>query len=163
MNDDASYLTEPFPLSNQKKDAAIASYEAHNQRVRELIPSERLLEFNVKDGWTPLCDFLEVKQCPITPFPKSNSSRSVQIQSVSALIFPLIVSLAFLFSLLLYFLQTKLSKTLLTWFTWKVKHTYTHVKPYSKIQDNIKKEASSSINVTRHCHNAPNDYTQKQC
>ena len=33
-------------------------YEKHNRRIREIVPPEQLLEFNVKEGWGPLCDFL---------------------------------------------------------------------------------------------------------
>ena len=94
---DDSYLSVPFPLPNQPKEAAIASYEEHNRRVREMIPPERLLEYNVKQGWEPLCNFLEIAECPTTPFPKTNSARSVQVQSMAALLAPLAVALFVLF------------------------------------------------------------------
>jgi Sulfotransferase domain len=84
INKDASYLTSTFPKDEPIKENAIATYEEHNQRVRELIPPEQLLEFSVKDGWEPLCKFLEIEDCPATPFPKSNSARSVRAQSSSA-------------------------------------------------------------------------------
>lgn len=35
-----------------------AAYEAHVDEVKRMIPTDRLLVFNVKDGWGPLCDFL---------------------------------------------------------------------------------------------------------
>ena len=35
-------------------------------------PAERLLVFNVAEGWEPLCRFLE-KPVPATPFPRSHS------------------------------------------------------------------------------------------
>lgn len=91
VNSDDSYLSVPLPLPDQSKERAIASYEAHNRRVREIIPSSQLLEFNVKQGWDPLCSFLEVEHCPTTPFPRTNSARSVQVQTVSAMIIPLVV------------------------------------------------------------------------
>eukprot|EP00568_Trieres_chinensis_P014428 CAMPEP_0183322228 /NCGR_PEP_ID=MMETSP0160_2-20130417/71070_1 /TAXON_ID=2839 ORGANISM="Odontella Sinensis, Strain Grunow 1884" /NCGR_SAMPLE_ID=MMETSP0160_2 /ASSEMBLY_ACC=CAM_ASM_000250 /LENGTH=94 /DNA_ID=CAMNT_0025489333 /DNA_START=174 /DNA_END=454 /DNA_ORIENTATION=+ len=83
VNRDNKYLTAPYPLPDQSKKDAIGTYEAHNRRVREVIPAEQLLEYSVKQGWKPLCDFLEVENCPTTPFPKSNSARSVQIQAVA--------------------------------------------------------------------------------
>ena len=43
-------------------------YRMHNEEVRRFVPQERLLEFNVKEGWGPLCKFLEVPE-PDTPFP----------------------------------------------------------------------------------------------
>jgi hypothetical protein len=84
VNKDASYLTSAFPKDDNIKENAIASYEEHNRRVRELIPPDQLLEFSVTDGWEPLCKFLEVEDCPTTPFPKSNSARSMQAQSSTA-------------------------------------------------------------------------------
>ena len=41
---------------------------AHNEDVRSNVPSEKLLVFNVKTGWKPLCEFLEVP-IPEEPFP----------------------------------------------------------------------------------------------
>ena len=43
-------------------------YELHNAAVRRAVPPERLLEFNVKQGWGPLCAFLGVPEPP-GPFP----------------------------------------------------------------------------------------------
>ena len=78
---------------------AIASYEEHNKRVRETIPSERLLEYDVKQGWEPLCKFLEVDECPMTiPFPKTNSALSLKVQSVSSLLIPLAIILFIVFT-----------------------------------------------------------------
>jgi len=50
------------------RDSAIAAYRRNNARVRELIPADRLLIFNVAEGWAPLCAFLEVP-VPDQPFP----------------------------------------------------------------------------------------------
>ncbi len=38
------------------------------------IPAHRLLTFDLRDGWPPLCEFLEV-DVPEIPFPKTNSSK----------------------------------------------------------------------------------------
>lgn len=54
------------------RDSAIASYRANNARVREIVPADRLLVFNVADGWEPLCRFLDVP-VPDTPFPRSHA------------------------------------------------------------------------------------------
>ncbi len=53
------------------RDSAIAAYRANNQKVRDTIPAERLLVFDVADGWGPLCRFLQVPE-PGTPFPRSH-------------------------------------------------------------------------------------------
>lgn len=47
-------------------------YLRHIDEVRTTVPPERLLIFNVKEGWPPLCRFLDVPQCPTTPFPRVN-------------------------------------------------------------------------------------------
>ncbi len=53
----------------------IEAYEAHNQRVRDTVPDQRLLFFTVDQGWEPLCAFLEVP-VPDVPFPHINKSDS---------------------------------------------------------------------------------------
>ena len=50
-----------------------AQYEAHNAQVRAAVPPERLLVFNVKEGWGPLCAFLGA-DVPDRPFPKANEA-----------------------------------------------------------------------------------------
>jgi hypothetical protein len=46
-------------------------YEAHNEKVRQRVPKDRLLEFNVKEGWGLLCDFLGY-EVPDWEFPRVN-------------------------------------------------------------------------------------------
>ena len=55
-----------------------AQYEAHNAQVRARVPSSKLLEFNVKDGWGPLCKFLG-KEIPSEPFPFVNESSQIEL------------------------------------------------------------------------------------
>jgi len=50
----------------------MAAFTAHNEAVRRTIPAGQLLEFEVKDGWGPLCEFLGVP-VPAGPFPRSNN------------------------------------------------------------------------------------------
>ena len=33
-------------------------YHEHYERIRRLVPSERLLNYELGSGWKPLCDFL---------------------------------------------------------------------------------------------------------
>uniref|UniRef100_A0A7S2A9X9 P-loop containing nucleoside triphosphate hydrolase protein n=1 Tax=Trieres chinensis TaxID=1514140 RepID=A0A7S2A9X9_TRICV len=61
-----------------KPDGWLAEqYEMHNARVMETVPSSQLLVFNVKEGWAPLCDFLE-KNIPNEPFPFVNESSDIE-------------------------------------------------------------------------------------
>jgi Sulfotransferase domain len=41
-----------------------------NEKIRPLVPKERLLEYNVKEGWGPLCKFWG--EVPNELFPKRN-------------------------------------------------------------------------------------------
>jgi hypothetical protein len=59
------------------KETLLAVYRAHNARVREVIPPERLLVYEVAQGWAPLCAFLGVT-VPAGPMPKVNSTEEFQ-------------------------------------------------------------------------------------
>jgi len=51
--------------------------EEWNQAVIDTVPSERLLVWNAKEGWDPLCDFLEVP-VPSEPLPHVNDTENFQ-------------------------------------------------------------------------------------
>jgi hypothetical protein len=59
------------------RDHVISVYKAHNERVRRTIPAARLLDYQVSQGWEPLCKFLGVP-VPATPFPRVNSTEEFQ-------------------------------------------------------------------------------------
>lgn len=130
VNKDDSYLTVNFPLPDQDKKKAIASYEEHNRRVRETIPKDMLLEYNVKQGWKPLCQFLNVDHCPTVPFPKSNSARAVQMQSISAVVFPLIIVLFVTFYLFVVVFQRVTGMTVMQWLNYKIYEVATMGSPH---------------------------------
>jgi hypothetical protein len=44
-----------------------------NEEVKRTVPSDRLLVFEVKEGWKPLCDLLDVP-VPDVPFPRVNDT-----------------------------------------------------------------------------------------
>jgi hypothetical protein len=52
----------------------VAVYEAHNEDVRDNAPADRFLEFDVVQGWEPLCSFLGVDVPPGEPFPNVNDT-----------------------------------------------------------------------------------------
>jgi hypothetical protein len=52
------------------QDELAAAYLAHNEAVKAAIPPDRLLVYQVKDGWGPLCRFLGVP-IPADPFPQT--------------------------------------------------------------------------------------------
>lgn len=53
------------------REAALAAYHQRADDVRAAIQPERLLVFDVADGWEPLCAFLGVP-VPDSPFPHRN-------------------------------------------------------------------------------------------
>ena len=55
-----------------------AVFARHNQAVRETIALERLLVFEVKEGWEPLCAFLDVPVPEDEPFPRVNEAATFQ-------------------------------------------------------------------------------------
>ena len=46
-------------------------YREHNERVREISPKDRFLEYQVQQGWGPLCEFLG-KSVPKVDFPRAD-------------------------------------------------------------------------------------------
>ena len=49
----------------------IQNYKKHNLYVQSRVPSNNLLVWNVKDGWEPLCQFLNLS-VPNEPIPHAN-------------------------------------------------------------------------------------------
>lgn len=58
----------------REKDELIATFHAHEANVKATVPPERLLVHSAKDGWGPLCAFLEIP-VPLTPYPRTNSKE----------------------------------------------------------------------------------------
>lgn len=54
---------------------ARAAYDAYYERIRELVPPEKRLEYRMGDGWEPLCAFLG-KEVPDVPFPRLNDRKA---------------------------------------------------------------------------------------
>ena len=55
-------------------DAIIKTYKDHVEAVKNAVPAGRLLVFEVKEGWGPLCKFLGLP-VPDTDFPRSNNQK----------------------------------------------------------------------------------------
>ncbi|MGK5552505.1 sulfotransferase family protein [Actinomadura kijaniata] len=62
-----------FPLSDRER--VLEVYRRHLERVRETVPADRLLVYDVREGWEPLCAFLGVP-VPDEPFPRSNDAEA---------------------------------------------------------------------------------------
>ncbi len=59
----------------QDEDKAIANFQRHIEDVCGCVSRQRLLVYEVRQGWQPLCDFLEVR-VPDEPFPRLNDSEA---------------------------------------------------------------------------------------
>lgn len=55
----------------QDKAHAIDVFNRHTESVKHRVPAEKLLVFDVQQGWEPLCAFLGIP-VPGTPFPRAN-------------------------------------------------------------------------------------------
>jgi Sulfotransferase domain len=58
----------------EDRDYAIEVFNSHNEAVRREISPDRLLVFEVGQGWEPLCAFLGVP-VPDEPFPRTNDRQ----------------------------------------------------------------------------------------
>jgi len=60
-----------FAQGWERPEQLIEQAEAHNEQVKRTVPAERLLVWDVKEGWEPLCAFLGI-DVPATPMPHAN-------------------------------------------------------------------------------------------
>lgn len=64
----------PFDGRPGDREFAIETFQRHVKEVTEYVPAERLLVFEVAQGWEPLCAFLGLP-VPDEPFPMLNESE----------------------------------------------------------------------------------------
>ena len=62
-----------FKNNFSDRDSTKLVYYEHIESVKKIIPADKLLIYNVKEGWEPLCEFLDV-DVPDIPFPKVNDT-----------------------------------------------------------------------------------------
>jgi hypothetical protein len=62
-----------FTTNIADEAAAKKAYESFNNKVRQHVPADRLLEWQPGDGWEPICAALGM-EIPVNPFPHVNSS-----------------------------------------------------------------------------------------
>ena len=65
----------------QDKDFAIQKFVQWNEEVKKVVPAEKLLVFEIQNGWEPLCSFLE-KPVPSTPFPRVNDTAEFKARKM---------------------------------------------------------------------------------
>lgn len=70
---DECFYTGIFEGRIEDREFAKQKYLEHVEEVKRVVPADRLLLFNLADGWGPLCKFLGVP-VPDVPFPHINDT-----------------------------------------------------------------------------------------
>ncbi len=89
------------------KNDVLAAFNRHNDEVKRRCPKEKLLVYELKQGWEPLCKFLN-KPIPDVPFPHVNDTKEFQrliftlrtvtiVGLVTVVVIPLLASLWYLY------------------------------------------------------------------
>ena len=60
--------------------SAVGVFNRHIEQVKATVPAEQLLVFDVKEGWEPLCDFLNC-EIPSEPFPRMK--KGVELRGIA--------------------------------------------------------------------------------
>lgn len=76
---------------------AIEVFERHNEEVKRRVPPGRLLVYDVRQGWGPLCEFLGAPE-PEGPFPRLNDANQMRrgIRAIQAIATAMPIFLALL-------------------------------------------------------------------
>jgi len=64
-------MEEFFEGKGNDKAQMVCFFENYVEGVKEFVPADKLLVYNVTEGWEPLCEFLEV-DVPQQAFPNAN-------------------------------------------------------------------------------------------
>jgi hypothetical protein len=75
------------------RDFVLAHYRDHIEEVKRVVPPEKLLVYEVKDGWAPLCAFLGVPE-PSEPFPRTNDTAAFKKRVLGSTVISWILVLA---------------------------------------------------------------------
>ncbi len=80
----------------EDRSHAIRVFNEHIESVRKHVPPDRLLVFDVREGWEPLCEFLGIADVPDEPFPHVNEGAAMKrrLRTLRLLLAALYVGLA---------------------------------------------------------------------
>ena len=81
--------TPMFPLIMRRfeeREHVLQAFRDHIEDVKQNVPAERLLVFEAKEGWAPLCAFLGVP-APSEPFPRVNDSAAFKKRVLAVTVF----------------------------------------------------------------------------
>eukprot|EP00088_Acartia_fossae_P038003 TRINITY_DN39275_c0_g1_i1.p1 TRINITY_DN39275_c0_g1~~TRINITY_DN39275_c0_g1_i1.p1 ORF type:complete len:159 (+),score=6.37 TRINITY_DN39275_c0_g1_i1:183-659(+) len=71
-----------FSAVDRGEQEAVKFFNEHIEEVMRVIPPENLLVFEVKEGWAPLCRFLDLP-VPDFPFPNINDTAAIDTRRKS--------------------------------------------------------------------------------
>lgn len=74
---DGMFWETLFEGQFENRHRALEIFDEYTEDVKRTVPAEKLLIFNVAEGWQPLCQFLDVP-IPDTPFPHVNDKATMQ-------------------------------------------------------------------------------------
>jgi len=88
----------------EDREHAISVFDNLNEEAKRRIPADRLLVYEVKEGWGPLCAFLGVEEPREEPFPRLNDTGTFRrrIRLASTLTAAGVISAALLALALVY-------------------------------------------------------------
>jgi hypothetical protein len=69
-----SMLSRGFTTEIESREACLAAFKKHEETVLATAPKDRLVVWEAKDGWAPLCEALKLP-IPETAFPKVNTRQ----------------------------------------------------------------------------------------
>ena len=72
-------ISDLFDRQMTDKQKLIDVFNRHNEAVQREIAPERLLIYELSQGWDPLCRFLDV-DAPDEPMPKANTTEEFQLR-----------------------------------------------------------------------------------
>ncbi|HWD40658.1 MAG TPA: sulfotransferase [Fimbriimonas sp.] len=70
----STMMANHFTTDLTNKDAAITAFKKHEENVMSTAPKERLVVWEAKEGWEPLCKALDLP-IPDQPFPRANTKE----------------------------------------------------------------------------------------
>ena len=70
----SAMMSNTFTNDLINKESCIAGFDAHNVRVQQIVPADRLVVWQASDGWAPICKALSLP-VPAHPFPLTNPTE----------------------------------------------------------------------------------------
>ncbi|KXH44182.1 hypothetical protein CSIM01_04486 [Colletotrichum simmondsii] len=65
-------------LYGESNPPTVKTYHRHIAYLKSVVPPERLIFFDVRDGWKPLCKALDLPVPEDVPFPNINDGKAIQ-------------------------------------------------------------------------------------